>query len=143
MYATKQLTVEFGFIKDYPDTIVDYQGDGDGNFIITIEFKGEATGIRINNVTREEYMIIDDTKLNEIMKSGIIQYDTIVINTAVGKKSAELIRDGVSHNIIHAIDLSSKWIRLQKGENRFTCTSKTGLDNMVVTLSYKTRVLGV
>ena len=144
MYARNQITVEFGYIKDYPDTVIDYEGDYETGITITIEAMfGTATGLRINNVTRNEYIIIDDAKLTAIMGSGLQKYDLITINTTKGNKSATLTRDGETKSILNAINLSSKWIQLQKGENRFTATATEGLDNMVIAVTYQNRVLGV
>lgn len=144
MYTRNQMTVEFGFLKDYPDTIIDYEGDDETGVTIKIEaLFGTATSLRINNVTRGEYIIIDDAKLTAILGSGIQKYDLITIDTTKGNKTATLTRDGENKSILNAISLSSKWIQLQKGENRFTATATEGLDNMVISVVYQNRVLGV
>ena len=56
-------TVQFGIIKDYPEATINYSGDGESGVIITIEFLGETSGIRINNTTRGEYLILDNEKI--------------------------------------------------------------------------------
>ena len=141
----KQLTVEFGFIKDYPSTVITYDGDDEAGVTITIEAAyGGAEGIRINNTTRNEYIIIDNAKVSAIMGgTGLTKYDTIVIDTTRGNKSAKLIRDGVSHGILNAVDISSKWIQIQKGDNVFTGSATSGFENLIISVSYKVSVLGV
>ena len=144
MLVRQQVTVEFGFVKDYPSTTVNYEGDGETGVTITIEATyGEAKGIRINNTTRGEYIIINDDKLSAIVGSGLTRYDKIVIDTTRGNKSAKLLRDGTTKSILNAIDLSSKWIQLQKGNNVFTVTTTSGLANLTISIDYKQEYLGV
>jgi len=143
MIVKNQLTVEFGIVKDYPSTVIEYEGDYETGVKITIDAaRGSASNIRINNVTRGEYIIIDDTKLAAVIDSGLQKYDVIEIDTTRGNKSARLIRDGVSKSVLSAIDISSKWIQIQKGSNSITATA-TGLENLIISISYTTRVLGV
>ena len=141
--ARTYLTTEFGVIKDLPEATINYSGDGECGVIINIEFLGQTTGVRINNTTRGEFMILDDNKISAIVGSGISQYDLIRIETTRGSKSVTLLRGGTSYNILHAVDLSSKWIYLQKGANHFTYTATSGFDNMYVTLECPVRILGV
>lgn len=138
-----QLTVQFGTIKDYPEATINYAGDGECGIVITIEFLGPVTGIRVNNTTRGEYLILNDDKIAAVVGSGIEQYDLIKIDTTRGNKSATLSRGGITYNILHAVDLSSKWIYLQYGDNHFTYTATTGFDYMSVTLECQVKVLGV
>ena len=141
--ARTQLTVQFGTIKDYPEATINYAGDGESGVIITFEFLGATTGIRINNTTRGEYMILNDSKIEAIVGSPIAQYDLIRIDTTRGNKSATLSRGGIVYNILHAVDLSSKWIYLQTGANHFTYTATSGFDYMLVNLECPIKVLGV
>lgn len=141
--ARTQLTVQFGTIKDYPEATINYAGDGESGVVITLEFLGETTGIRINNTTRGEYLILNDSKISSIVGSNIALYDLIRIDTTRGSKSATLSRGGVVYNILHAVDLSSKWIYLQTGDNHFTYTATAGFDYMTVTLTCPVKVLGV
>ena len=140
----EQLTVEFGFVKTYPETIIQYKGDAETGVIIEIEVLGTtASGIRINNVTRGEYIIIDNTKLSAIIGSDLAQYDLIIIDTHRGKKSAKLLRGGVTYDILHAIDLSSKWIYLQTGPNRLTYSATPNVNDLQISIKCPVRVLGV
>ena len=144
MLIKQQITVEFGFVKDYPSTVITYNGDDETGVTIVIEAAyGGASGIRINNTTRGEYIIIDDEKISAIMGSGFSKYDVITINTTRGNKSATLMRDGTSKSILNAVDISSKWIQLQKGDNVFTSTASEGLENLIISVNFKQNVLGV
>ena len=141
--AAKQLTVEFGIIKPYPETDVIYDGSGESGVTIVIEAFGAASGIRINNTTRSESMILDNDRIKSITGAGLSKDDVITIVTTKGSKSAKLVRDGTSYNILHALDKSSKWIYLQTGSNKFTSTATSGLENIRVHLEYSVKYLGV
>ena len=141
--ARTQLTVQFGTIQDVPEATITYAGDGESGIVITLEFLGAATGIRINNTTRGEYMIMNDSKIAAIVGSNIDAYDSIRIDTTRGSKSATLSRNGTVYNILHAVDLSSKWIYLQTGANHFTYTASTGFENVILKLQCPVKVLGV
>ena len=141
--AVTQLTVEFGLIKDYPETTITYNGSGETGVTIVIEAFGAASGIRINNTTRSETMILDNDRIKSITGAGLSKDDEIRINTTKGSKSATLTRDGISYNILHALDKSSKWIYLQAGTNKFTSTATSGLENIRVHLEYVERYLGI
>ena len=88
-------------------------------------------------------MILNDSKIEAIVGSPIAQYDLIRIDTTRGNKSATLSRGGIVYNILHAVDLSSKWIYLQTGANHFTYTATSGFDYMLVNLECPIKVLGV
>ena len=140
----RQETHEFGKIKEYPRTIVTYNGSDDTGIGITITVIRPITGqLRINNVTRNETMILDLNKVRSIVGSYPQKFDDILINTEKGHKSATLIRGNVKYNILHAVDLSSKWIQIQQGDNEFTYTITNGSDNATVRLDFITSVLGV
>ena len=139
----KQLREEFGLIKSYPSTVIDYEGSGLLGITIRIEAKGPASGLRINNVSRGEFLIIDSSRLKAIAGRDISLGDVIIIKTGKGEKSVTLSRDGTSYNILHAIDTSSKWIYLQHGPNEFTVTAEQNLDNLFIQVNYQQKVLGI
>lgn len=143
MMAKTWITTEFGYIKDYPEADIIYNGDFEAGIVITIELAGPADGIRIDNQTRGEYINFDHSKINAIVGSGLVEHDVIIINTTRGNKSAVLKRGGTTYNIMHAVSLTSKWIYLQKGRNHFVYGASDGLNNIFVTIECKTRTLGV
>ena len=136
-------TLEFGRIKQYPSTIIEYDGSALTGLTFTIEAKGPVSDLRINNSTRGEYIAIDDTKLKSIVVYGIQKYDTIIINTRKGEKSATLIRDAVNYNILDACIPVKKWPQLQTGKNVFTYSSTSEIQNVRIDASYETKYLGI
>jgi len=135
--------IEFSRVKDYPKTIIDYDGSAVTGLKISIEAKDTVTGFRINNVTRNEYIIIDDEKLEKIVRSGIQKLDWIVIDTRKGKKSATLIRDAISYNILNACLPVSKWIQIQTGQNVFTYSTSSEIRNVDVNVAFPTQYLAI
>ena len=135
--------IEFGHIKDYPSTVIDYDGSAVTGAIITIDAKGPIAGLRINNTTRGEYIIIDDAKFRKIVGTGIINLDQIIIDTRKGQKSAKLIRDAKPYNILDACLPVSKWIQLQTGPNIFTYSLTTEIENVDINVSFPVRYLAI
>lgn len=70
-------------------------------------------------------------KLNFTLLAG----DTIVINTNVGEKSIELIRDGVSSNAMGYMVQSSSWFVLESGDNVFAYEAESGSGNLHLTFT--------
>lgn len=139
----RQLTVEFGLIKDYPETSVYYEGDDDSGLTVIIDTFGAATNIRIDRTTGGEYLQIDSTKFRAIVGSDIQEYDHIEINTRRGQKSASIYRNGIKYNILNAVNSSPNWIHLDKGINTFTFAAASGINNLRVHISYNERFNGV
>ena len=135
--------VEFGRIKGSSDTKIIYDGLGEIGIKIIIEILGDITGIKVKNKTRNESIEIDSSKVSAIIGDGFKQHDTIEISSVKGKKSAKLIRDGISYNIMHALTSPSKWIYIQTGTNVFSYTTTSGFENAYVYFDYESKTLGV
>lgn len=133
--------VQFGEIRIVKDRSVYYTGEDSVGLTIEIHALGPVSGLIIYNLNTNERMGIDDSKLEAITGYGIIEGDTIIINTTQGQKSMTLIRDGVSINIINALlkTIDYDWFKLVNGDNLFTYTAETG--EFEVMLSIKNRIL--
>lgn len=69
--------------------------------------------------------------------------DTIVINTNVGEKSIELIRDGVTYNALGYMQPDSTWFVLEAGDNVFTYDADSGNSNLQITFTTSILYSGV
>ena len=67
----------------------------------------------------------------------------IVINTNVGEKSVELIRDGVTSNAMGYLVQNSSWFKLEAGENIFTYDADSGNSNLQITFTTPVLYSGV
>ena len=70
-------------------------------------------------------------RLNITMQAS----DTIIINTNVGEKSIELIRNGVSSNALGYMTPDSDWFVLEAGDNVFTYDADSGNGNLQITFT--------
>lgn len=109
---------------------VPYYGDVETGITMTIHAIGEASDISIYNVETREALHINTDKIRALTGSGIKNGDDIIISTSVGSKSATLVRDGESTNILNCLDRGMSWFQLSKGDNLFSYTADTGASNL-------------
>lgn len=110
------------------------QNDGDETGF-TLEISGgPAKNPTIHNISTGEYMQIS---------GDIEQGDIIRITTKTGNKTITLERNGVVTNIINRLVSGSAWLNLHEGENKFTLSATSGLQNLKVRLVHRNAYLGV
>ena len=93
-----------------------------------------STGTVVNPVI---YDVLKRTQLK--LNFTMLASDTIVINTNVGEKSIELIRDGVTYNAMGYMAQNSDWFILEAGDNVFTYDADSG--NSYLQLTFTTAIL--
>lgn len=93
-----------------------------------------AVGTVVNPVI---YDVLNRTQLK--LNFTMLASDTIVINTNVGEKSIELIRDGATYNAMGYMAQNSSWFELQSGDNVFTYDADSG--NSYLQLTFTTSIL--
>lgn len=120
----------FSEIVTDPRTVITNVGDVDTGIIITIN----ATGTVINPV-------IYDAMARTHMKLNITLVDTdaLIINTNIGQKGIQLVRNGVSTNAMGYLVPDSTWLILSAGDNIYTYSADKGADDMQV--EFRTSVL--
>lgn len=107
-----------------------YDGDGTVGMKIYIHASGSASNLTIYDLTTQEIMSIDSTKLIALTGSDISAGDELVISTLRGKKSITLIRNGVEINILNCLSKDASWFQLVSGDNVLAYSSDTGLQNL-------------
>lgn len=107
-----------------------YRGDVSTGITMTIHAIGEASGIAIFNTVTREAMRINTDKIEALTGEGIQYGDDIIICTEIGNKSAVLLRDGKTTNILNCIDRDMSWFQLSKGDNMFAYTAEVGATNL-------------
>ena len=128
-FSNESLTepmLEFSVIRDVIDRVVNYKGDHEIGITITIRAIGDAGDITIYNVDTGETMKVFSSSIEALTGNGIQNGDEIVICTVKGSKSATLIRNAQSTNILNCINRDADWFQLVKGDNTFAYTSTTG-----------------
>ena len=89
-----------------------------------------ATGTVVNPVI---YDVLKRTQLK--LNFTMLPSDTVVINTNVGEKSIELMRDGVRYNALGYMAQNSSWFTLESGDNVFTYNADSGNSNLQITFT--------
>ena len=97
-----------------------------------------ATGSVVNPVL---YDVLKRTQLK--LNFTMLPSDKVVINTNVGEKSIELIRDGVSYNALGYMAQNSRWFTLESGDNVFTYDADSGNSNLQITFTTSILYSGV
>lgn len=136
-------TQQFGFVKPYPMTEIDYNGASDCGIKIHMLALGPVINPVIYDLNNSQYIKILNSKL--ILKTGFgfSTYDEIVINTERGQKSVMFNHEGVLTSVYQSMDKNSKWITLTTGINRFAYSADSGRENLRVTLEFFPKYLGV
>jgi len=132
-FSNESLTenlLEFSEIRDITDRVITYSGDYEIGITINIKAIGEAGNISIYNVNTHETMHIYSDSIQKLTGSGIVEGDEIVICTEIGKKSAVLLRNGITTNILNCLNKDADWFKLVRGENTFAYTSDSGRSNL-------------
>lgn len=135
--------IELGMIINKSTAVVFYKGDCEVGCTIIIDATGPISDITIYRANSLEHMTIDTSKLASIVGSEIIDGDTIVIETSVGKKSITLTRDGVRYNILNCLSKDSTWFTLSKGDNIFSYIVGDGADHIRFRITNKIVYYGV
>lgn len=126
--------VEFSKIDSNVRKIITNVGDSKTG----INIKLYATGEVVNPVI---YDVMKKTKLalNITMTTG----DAILINTNVGEKSIELLRKGVTTNVMGYMTKDSNWLMLESGDNVFTYDCERGNTSLQITFTTSILYSGV
>lgn len=135
--------IEFSQIVTKKTNTVYYNGDSETGVLITIHALGDVGDIDIYNIQTIEHMRIDMTKLEELTGSGMVNGDTIEINTIKGDRSVALIRGGHRTNILNVLNKHPDWFTLSKGDNLFTFVAADGEENLTFTIRVQTTFDGV
>lgn len=135
--------IEFGLIDRRKENVVYYDGDAEQGITIIIEAIGTVKNLTIYNIRTREKMAISHDELVSFTGSGIVNGDTITISTVKGHKSIELLRDGVSTNILNCIGKDDDWFMLSKGDNIFGYTADEGSDYLDFKINYSSLYEGI
>lgn len=107
-----------------------YTGDIQTGIIIELFANGTVVNPIIYDVLNKTHIALNFT----MQKS-----DKIVINTNQNQKSIELVRNGVSTNILGYLIPDSTWLTLTAGDNVFTYDSESG--NSYLQITFTTSIL--
>ena len=119
-------TLEFSAIEVKRENVIKYKGEADSGIIMSMYAYGRFTNPTIYNNTTREMLRIDTNKVESMIGSQIKHGDEIRISTYQNDKYIHFIRDGVTTNILNAIDKDADWFTIHPGDNIFSYTCQTG-----------------
>lgn len=132
-----------------------YEGDAETGTIIDIIFKSnvvhtpsEPKTITINNSLTNTKNIFSLEKIKNIVSdllpgfTGIVANDKVSICTIVGEKSLTYIHDGVSYNVLGAVEPAGKWLTIAAGSNYLTIDKDSSIE-VIASVRNKTYYYGV
>lgn len=122
--------IEFGSVFINTSANVFYEGDIPTGVDIYVSFIGAVNNLTIHNIITGESMAINSTKLIALTGSNFVAGDQLIVSTVKGAKSITLIRAGNYINILNTVDIIADWFQLTKGDNVFTYTAASGVNNM-------------
>lgn len=112
---------------------VDNKGDVDAP--IQIEYSGPAINPRVTNETTGEYIQVN---------REIGEKEKLIINTAEGKETVNLVTPHETKDVYNDIDLKSKFFKLIVGKNliKYSSDSETSRDSVKI-IDYTNKYVGV
>lgn len=139
-------SIIFGQITNNKQLIINYEGAINTGINICIDLKGPIDNFIIYNVTNKQQMIVYSELICYYLGIKKIESgDRIIISTEKGNKYIYFCRNGNYYNIMGCINISSDWIELQRGLNRFelrTANDK-GYENISMTINNEILLEGI
>ena len=136
--------IEFGTINLDTRSTIDYVGDVDTGVLIMIHALGSVSGsLTIYNVETQEKMVIDLAKIKTLIGKDYGSGDDIIISTVSGDKYVQVLHDGKYTNAIAAIEKLADWFQVSVGRNIFNFTVTKGIENLVMSFSYRNAYGGI
>jgi hypothetical protein len=122
--------IEFGLVFIESEANVFYSGDTPTGVVIYINFLGPVNDLIVHNASSSQDMAISSDKLIELTGSDFIAGDIVIISTVRGSKFIYLLRGNETINILNTIDIFSDWFEIGRGDNVFTYTADSGVNNL-------------
>lgn len=133
----------FGTIHNMHSKNIVYDGESEVGVIIRMSFDAPVRNIRIYNEEAGQEIDVFTDKVKLIIADDIKPGDELVICTIPEQKSVEIIRDGISYNILNAINRDVRFITLHKGVNTIVYSAESGVDNIMMSIENETLYTGV
>lgn len=126
-------------------SLIIYPGDGDTGINIQIKMLADVSVFEMYDVFTQGAMKLYGNKMPSSLGTTFKKNDIIEINTVKGNKYVNLIRGGISTNIISALDKKATWFQLSPGDNIFAYAADNGTNDekVVVTFVYNVAHEGV
>ncbi len=141
--STSENLIVFSEIRGQNTENIVYNGDVETGFICTVHAIGPATMVTLYDLSSQEQFKINTDILMLLVPGGLLGGDDIIISTVPGDKYVRHMRNGFLTNIINAIDKTSDWATLSKGDNLFAYDAATGRDNIYLYIQVREAYAGI
>lgn len=110
------------------------ENNGHIDIPVQIEFHGPATNPAVYNLDSGEFIRI---------MADLAKGEVLYINTAFGKKTVNIDRNGIIEDALHLIDLDSRFFWLAPGTNMLEYTTENEQDPQQVIINRRERYSGI
>lgn len=135
--------IEFASLLFRQEENIPYDGDVPTGLTIRLHAIGEVRNITIYNMDTRERLVIDTNRIQQITGFTFSSGDDIIISTERGNKSITYIHEGISYNILNAIEKDTDWFILSKGDNVFAYICEYGTEDLQFLIEYPTLYWGI
>lgn len=135
--------IEFASLVYRQEENVPYDGDVPTGVVMRLHAVGEVRNITIYNMNTRERIVISTDRIKAITGHDFNTGDDIIITTTRGSKSIEYVHEGISYNILNALEKDTDWFMLSKGDNIFAYICEYGTEDLQFRLEYPTLYWGI
>ena len=111
--------IEFGQLVFDKIQNIYYEGNAETGINIKMHALSSASDIKIYKINDRGEIDLDSEIIKAITGDYVISGDDIEICTIKGQKKATLLRNGITYNILNAINRDADWFVLNYGDNAF------------------------
>lgn len=115
---------------------IDYDAEIDAGLLIRIDCYSPPGDITIYNVNSLGRIYISDERIEKITGKNLMAGDRITISTLSGDRKVELLRDGVTKNILGSINKDADWFQVSPGPNSYTYSTGKKNASIIMTFNY-------
>lgn len=116
---------------------IDYNAEVDTGVLITIDVQSPPGDITIYNIDTLGSIHLPSDKIQLITGAPLTKDDRVEINTVSGTRYIRLLREGIYHNILGAVNKDIDWFQLQQGPNTYTYRTADEHATIIMTFQYR------
>ena len=135
--------IEFASLVYRQEENIPYDGDVPTGVVVKLHATGEVRNITIYNMNTRERIVISTDRIEAITGHDFNTGDDIIITTTRGSKSIEYVHEGISYNILNALEKDTDWFMLSKGDNVFAYICEYGTEDLQFRLEYPILYWGI
>ncbi len=133
-----------GDILKFQTKSIYYTGDEDTGVIITCHILSPVTKLGVYDVQTKKSIQLDMEKFNTFTGGGLNVGDDVIFNTNKKNRSAILLRNGKTTNILSCLNKDVEWFQLHQGDNIYTyLTSDDDAFKVLLNIEYQEKFKGV